>query len=101
MVDLGHGLVMYRSMVGWQYFLMWLMPVIGAGVGGLLGWMKKEEKFNWKWFAVTIASGVCAGGLWVLALWLPKAPFYASFLVAGLLVGIGFDFLVKKFPIMP
>jgi hypothetical protein len=86
-------------MEGWQWFVVWFMPMVGAGIGGYLGYLAKStQPFVWKKQIATLAAGLVGGLLW---LWMVKdmaANWSAGVLVGGALVGIGFDFLFKKFP---
>jgi hypothetical protein len=90
--------VLPRTIEGWQWFLIWLSPFIGAGIGGLVGWWKKDQPWNWKLQVVTLADGLVAGLIWLLLFKWMSAEWGAAAMGAGLLIGIGFDFLVKKYP---
>lgn len=85
-------------MEGWQYLVVWLVTVLGAVLGGVLGWWQKDAPFNWRRCVFTLISGLIAGGLWLVALRDMHAVFGGGSLVAGAVLGMGFDFLVKKLP---
>jgi len=84
----------------WQWFLLFLSTVVGAGIGGIMGYATKRGKpFDWRRQIITLFSGAVAGGLYLGGIKFMHAEFGLAAFLVGIPVGIGVDFVFKKMPV--
>lgn len=84
-------------MFGWQIALVILAPIVGAIVGGLMGWVRSgDDDFEVKRLIQTVFTGLIAGGLWLGAVDWSNAQFGPAIIIAGLFIGAGVDYSAKK-----
>jgi len=83
-------------MVSWEQAVVFAVTMLGAVLGGLLGYAKSDAPFNWKSFVVTVGTGVAAGAGWLALVSWQEATFGIPILVEGVFAAMGFDFAAKK-----
>jgi hypothetical protein len=89
-----------HHIAAWQWFLVFISAVVGAGIGGVMGYATKKGKpFDWRRQIVTLFSGAVAGGLYMGGIKFMHAEFGLAAFLVGMAVGIGVDFVFKKLPV--